>query len=301
MNDEYLWDGTGDPVPELQRLEHLLRPLGDPATPLRRAQLQARRNWPLALAAAVALVCAGLYFRPHTAPAWDTPQGPLYLGQWLNVTEPTQIQVASIGNLTVAPGSRLRIESSRAGNYRARLEYGKLDALILAPPRQFFVDTPSALAVDLGCAYSLEVDRTGETRVSVRSGWVAFEKKGEEVFIPAGAHCRTSPAFGLGVPLYHDAPAALQASVTRFEESREVHLPQGLRPKDGLTLWHLLRRVTPAQRAQVFDHFARVVNVPATVSRDRVLSGDHQAIDSLWSALQLGDSSFWRRWQRPLE
>ena len=304
MNDQYLWDRSGETDPEIKRMETLLRPLGDPGTPRRHVQSRTNRWMSFGMAAAAAaLVCAGvaLYFATNRKSAWETPDGRLYLGQWVTVTQPTQIRVAAIGNLNVAPGSRLRIESSREGNYRARLQYGKLDALILAPPRQFFVDTPSAVAVDLGCAYSLEVDRTGETRVSVRSGWVSFEKKGEEVFIPAGAHCRTSPAFGLGVPVYNDASAALQASVTHFEESRQVALPEEVRPKDGLTLWHLLRRAVPAQRAQVFDQFARVVSLPHSISRDRVIAGDRQALDALWPALQLGDAAFWRQWQRKLE
>lgn len=304
MNDHYLWDRTGPPDPESQNLEALLRPLADAGTPRRAHTNQTNTNrtktslwWTLA---AALLLAAGLYFRP-TAPGWDTPQGRLAVGQWLNATQATHLSVASIGTLDVAAGSRLRLESSQEGNYRVRLERGKLDALIFAPPRQFFVDTPTAVAVDLGCAYSLEVDPAGETRVTVRSGWVAFESKGEEAFIPAGAHCRTSPVFGLGVPVYNDASIALQQSVKRFEESSELALPADLRPQDGLTLWHLLRRVLPAQRAALFDQFARLVTLPAGVSRASVIAGEREALDSLWSALQLGDSAFWRRWRQKLE
>lgn len=301
MNDhDYLWDRSGSPDPEIERLENLLRPLGDPGTPPRASRTNTKRRWwPLALAAAAALVI-GLYLVRPERQSWATQNGPLYLGQWLNASQATRIQVADIGHLDVAPGSRLRIVASGAGNHRVELEHGELDALILAPPRAFSVATPSAVAVDLGCAYSLKVARDGETLVRVRSGWVAFEQRGEEVFIPAGAHCRTSPQFGLGVPVYHDASPALQAAVARFENSRELVLPADLRSQDGLTLWHLLRRVPTQQREQILNRFVALVPLPAGVDRARILAGDRGALDSLWSALHLGDATLWRQWQRKL-
>jgi hypothetical protein len=296
MNDQYLWDRTGDPDPEVRRLEKLLRPLADSGTPQRK---RSRRRWMGWLALAASLLIGVAYLRWPEPAGWESTQGRVALGEWLNTTSPVQLNVAGIGRLDVAPQSRLRIESSRQGDYRVRLAQGKLDALILAPPREFFVETPGAVTVDLGCAYSLEVDGTGETRVSVRSGWVAFEKNGQEVFIPAGARCRTSPAFGLGVPVWADAPEELRASVEEFEESESLELPEELRAKDGLTLWHLLPRVSPALRAAVFDRFTRLV--PNGVARERVIAGDRQALDSLWASLELGDSGLWRRWQRKVK
>jgi hypothetical protein len=156
------------------------------------------------------------------------------------------------------------------------------------------------LAVDLGCAYSLEVDRAGESKVAVRSGWVAFEREGKEAFIPAGAVCRASARFGLGVPYYSDAPAELRAAVERFEQTREMTLPDRVRPRDGLTLWHLLPRVEATRRGEVFDQLAAVIAVPPGVSRESVVAADRRALETLWGSLGLGDSSFWRRWQHHL-
>lgn len=310
MNDQYVWDRTGDPDPEIQRLEELLRPLGDAGTARRppvatqRPPEAAHRRGPrrttwLTLAAAGLLCIGGLaYYRPRNQPGWDSSQGRVAYGEWITTRQPVTLNVAAIGRLNIAPQSRLRIESSREGNYRVRLAEGRLDALILAPPREFFVETPTAVTVDLGCAYSLEVTRSGETRVDVRSGWVAFEKNGQEVFIPAGARCRTSRAFGLGVPVYSDASNELIQSVEQFEEKHELALPGGLRAKDGLTLWHLLPRVAPAVRAALFDRFTQLV--PNGVAREKVIAGDRQALDTLWASLELGDSGLWRRWQRKL-
>ena len=60
--DDYLWDGSGTPDPEVQRLEGLLRPLryqrAAPAAPARRS-----RAWraPLAIAAALLVAAAGAF------------------------------------------------------------------------------------------------------------------------------------------------------------------------------------------------------------------------------------------------
>jgi hypothetical protein len=56
------------------------------------------------------------------------------------------------------------------------LERGALHARIAAPPRLFIVDTPSAMAVDLGCEYKLDVDAAGNSRLHVTSGFVALNR-----------------------------------------------------------------------------------------------------------------------------
>jgi hypothetical protein len=71
MKDDYLWDKSGEPEPEIERLEQLLGGLRyrRPATPLplpRRAPEQARRSFRPALAIAATLsfvmLAAGLWF-----------------------------------------------------------------------------------------------------------------------------------------------------------------------------------------------------------------------------------------------
>jgi hypothetical protein len=85
-----------------------------------------------------------------------------------------------------------------------------MQAFIWAPPRQFYVDTPSAVAVDLGCAYTLEVGDDGQGLLSVVGGWVAFEWQGRETFVPAMAMCVTRPRLGPGTPYFSDASEDFQ-------------------------------------------------------------------------------------------
>ncbi len=66
-------------------------------------------------------------------------------------------------------------------HHRLRLERGALQALILAPPGQFHVETPAAVATDLGCAYRIAVDERGDSELRVTSGWVSLDRPADQV------------------------------------------------------------------------------------------------------------------------
>jgi hypothetical protein len=218
-----------------------------------------------------------------------------------------RIDVSTIGYVDVEPNSRVRLLTSRAGEHRMALDVGAIRARIWAPPRLFFVNTPSSTAIDLGCAYTLKVDAAGEGHVVVESGWVAFEHKGRESFIPQGATCVTRPGAGPGTPCYTDAPEGFAEALTILDYGstddvrRETALGTVLsraRSKDAFTLWHLLSRVRPAERGRVYDRLASLVPPPAEATRERVLAGDRRALDAWWGALGLDSASWWRVWKR---
>src|SRR6185436_11506766 len=86
--------------------------------------------------------------------------GKLGVGQWLetDATSRAKIDVATIGNVEIDPNSRVRLLQTNSEEHRLELQRGRLSAVISAPPKLFFVNTPSGVAEDLGCAYTLEVD-----------------------------------------------------------------------------------------------------------------------------------------------
>ena len=140
--------------------------------------------------------------------------------------------------------------------------------------------------VDLGCAYTVTVAGDGIGVLRMTEGWAALEWKDRESLVPAGAICRTRPSVGPGTPYFEDASEALKRAVDAFDfegggaASVEVILREG-RVRDTLTLWHLLSRVDAEQRAQVYDRTAALVPPPASVSRERVLALDDEAL-RLW-------------------
>ena len=143
--------------------------------------------------------------------------------------------------------------------------------------------------------------------VLVETGWVAFEHKGRESFIPQNAMCATRPGAGPGTPCYKDAPDGIVDALTilDFSPTDDVRRAQALdlvlsraRAKDAFTLWHLLSRVTAPERARVYERLASLVPPPSGVTRDRILAADRRALDAWWNALGLDSMSWWQIWKR---
>jgi hypothetical protein len=235
----------------------------------------------------------------------------LAVGQWLetDAEDRAQIDVADIGRVHVDPHTRVRLLSTRTGAYRMQLQRGTLHALIWAPPGQFFVDTPSSTAVDLGCAYTLQVDDTGAGLVRVESGWVGFEFRGREAFIPAGAVCATRPGIGPGTPHYEDVFDSVRVSLETLDfahvtpaehEAALTNVLDNARAQDAVTLWHLLSREAPGPaRDRVFDRLATFVPPPDGVTRAGINAGQRDMLDRWWEKLGFGEANWWRMWKQP--
>jgi len=65
MNEDYLWDKSGEPDPEIQELEQILAPLRYQPLPLELPVVRRRNYVPLAIAATllIALLVGGLWLR----------------------------------------------------------------------------------------------------------------------------------------------------------------------------------------------------------------------------------------------
>jgi hypothetical protein len=263
-------------------------------------------------------------FRPIVPSAWKVTriQGParfpgrgvgasnnLGVGQVLetNYWSRASIRDEGTGEVELAPGTRLRVVKDITGSKRLMLEHGTIQATIWAPPGEFVVETPSAVAVDLGCVYTLKVDGVGNGLLRTTVGWVGFKLKDHESFIPAGAACSTRKKTGPGIPYFEDVPEAFRAAVAQLDldngkvENRaaalEIVLSQA-RPHDALTLWHLLSRVSESDRGRVYDRLAQLVAPPAQVTREGILRLDPQMLDLWWNELGFGDAALWRHWER---
>jgi len=228
--------------------------------------------------------------RPMIGKEGIANNGKLAVGEWLETDgkSKAQIAVGSIGNVDIDENTRVRLLETQPTEHRLELARGKMSARIWAPPRLFFVDTPSAVAADLGCAYTLEVDDQGASKLRVTSGWVALELKDRESIVPAEASCDTQPGIGPGTPYFEDSSATFRASLKKVDFDpdagvRSVALTSMLddaRPKDTLTLWHLLTRVDGNDRARVYDKMAALDPPPAGVTREGVLQLNQAMLES---------------------
>ena len=223
--------------------------------------------------------------------------GQLRMGQVLETDgrSRARIAVGSIGNVDIDENTRIRLLATEPTEHRLELVRGKLSAHIWAPPRLFFVDTPSAVAADMGCAYALEVDDYGNSLLRVTSGWVALELKDRESIVPAGAVCETQKGIGPGTPYFDDATETFRQPLrvvdfsTNADFRREAltSLLYEARPRDTLTLWHLLPRVNGEDRGRVYDKLAGFAPPPAGVTREGILQGDQQMLATWKSILEI--------------
>jgi hypothetical protein len=309
VTDDYLADRRGPADPEVERLEQLLGearyvpgrlklPADDAGT--RRGRSRARRFAPWAIAASIVLLAGGwLTYRslglgessfavrevgPHGARL-----GRLRVGSWLETDAQSRAEVviASIGNVSLEPSSRLRLEATGPLGHRLRLEQGTLQAKVSAPPRLFVVDTPSAKATDLGCEYRLSVDGEGDTKLSVMTGQVSLEGHGLESTVFAGYECETLRGHGPGLPVRLDAALALRDAVRRVDSgdgSAWEAVVSNANRDDATTLWHLLPRVNEASRGRVRGRLAELVT-PAGCQDDGLVRLDAAALRKCWGAV----------------
>jgi len=287
--NDYLWDGSGSPDPDIVQLERSLAPL--------RYRPARNRKW--VYAGIVAAVAAGLMVAvllPREAMTeWRHEGRPLRVGETVRTSGVTTIEASSTGTLALETGAELTVTGQREFS----LQRGTLHALIWAPPGEFIVGTPAARAIDLGCEYTLQVSESGDGWLTVSTGWVAFQAGDQESFIPAGASCRTYANRGLGTPYRTSSDAVFRAAVDSFDAGRLEALTRVLessRSEDALTLWHLLTRTQGTDRVRVYERLREFIPLP---SRDAILRADADALAEAWNALGYGDMGFWRRWKRP--
>jgi FecR protein len=254
-----------------------------------------------AVTAAVTAAVAGYWWARTQKPQWEVVRvegspsigsqrigdtARIAEGQWLQTDGSSRalLNVGDIGTVQVDPNTRLRIVAARPREQRLALARGGISATVNAPPRLFFVDTASSTAVDLGCAYTMRVDDSGNGVLRVTLGWVSLEWNGRESMVPAGASCLTRRKIGPGMPVFDDATEQLKKAVEAFDFDKggDIALDSILSEahvRDTLTLWHLLSRVDSSERQRVYDRMIGLVPLGAGLSADKILRLDREELD----------------------
>jgi hypothetical protein len=254
-----------------------------------------------AVVSVAAVAALGLwYFQRQSAPAWEVERldgRPVIAARSINGTgnwragerletdgsSRALVRIGRIGYVEVDSDSRLRLIKTGGDQYRLALDRGRLLAGIIAPARLFQIETPSAVAIDLGCAYALEVNEAGASLLRVTSGWVALARNGEESFVPAGALCRAEANGRLGTPYFEDAAPEFVQALERFDSAADVGdsltvVLDEARARDGLTLWQMLARVSDRQRERIYDRLITLIPAAAGIGKAETLRLDAAAL-----------------------
>ncbi len=327
-DDSYLWNKAGEPDPELRHWEELLSRFSGMAEsrPLPFLPSRNRARFPLRALTLPALTCtliaaSAIFLRLAWQPGADWKvtilsgaptinnvalggTGRLSSGELLQTDSRSRavLRMGMMGKIEVGPDTKLRFFAARSGRHRFSLQSGKITARVWAPPFTLFVETPSATAIDLGCAFTLQVARTGSGEMHVTSGWVEFELNNRQAIVPAGAMVFTRTPFGPGTPFFEDAPSDLRLALQKLDFEKDGYADvdalrvvlAGARRRDAITLLSLLRRVPPNLKAAVFDRTAALVPPPSDLTREDVLRGTNQhGMDEWWRKLGLGEAKSW--------
>ena len=342
MKDDYLWDPSGPPDPEVERLERMLGRLrstrrAGPGT----ARTSPRRRRPRPQARAPTLLRAVPRAgarrrgrdrrddRPHLADdtrnaargkvAHETGSrasarrrspatGRLAVGQTLvtDAASRARLDVSTIGQVTVDTDSRVRLVDTRDGHHNWRSN--------AAPCTR---SSRPARPVHRGHA----VGDSHRSRLRLHTARGRGRQRACSASPPAGSRSsstaanRSSPparqlepirAIGPGTPRYDDAERRCGTALDDFDygtdaaakAQRAPGRAPARAPRDAMTLWHLIARVSPADRAAVVDALDTRVPMPASVTREAVMRLDKAALDQWWDALGLRDTGWWRKWKR---
>lgn len=213
--------------------------------------------------------------------------GNLAVGETLETDNSSRarISVGEIGEVEVESNSRIKLVQASTTVHRLSLERGEMSARISAPPRLFFVDTPSGEAIDLGCAYTMQVDDAGAGLLHVTLGEVALVRDGREVYVPRYGMCQSRKGIGPGTPYFEDASDKLVSALESFDfenggEAAFAEVLKEARPRDTFTLWHLLTRVEGDQRSRVLERMIELVGLPKGVTREGTLQLDQNTLDT---------------------
>jgi ferric-dicitrate binding protein FerR (iron transport regulator) len=300
---DYLFNRDGPPDPEVERLEHLLegyRYRGRPAPPRRRRRAVIVST--VLVGAVAASVAAWLALRRPGADRWTVeslagspscggrPCAGLGPDDALE-TDPgsrARVQIGRFGHLDVEPGTSIRRRAT-VGQERLALLHGTVSAEVAAPPRLVVIETASARAVDLGCAYTLSVDAAGTGRLRVTSGFVALEAPSGSVFVPRGAEAALRGGSAPGTPVFMDAADELRDALALVDAglaAGTVDRPAlervlaGARLRDTLSLFNLVPQLPAHTRAAVLDRMLALgAPVPHDLSRTDLLAADPDALE----------------------
>jgi hypothetical protein len=339
---DYLWNPDAAVDPGVADLEARLRPLREDASDrvevpasgtvvefdARRTQISSKR--PAAVralrrfglaAAAVLLLGVGLFTWRLAWPdgrAWPARlavvgaaeaerSATLAVGERLvtGQSESGRVDVARVGTMAVAPGSEILLRETGTGRHRLVLARGAVDVRVWAPAGVVGVHTPAGDVIDIGCAFSLDVDAAEVSRVRVVSGWVQLVNFEGEVLVPAGASSEIHrgraplvPVFDEAAPAFRTGLRAAEAALSPGGGVADLSFLGSARPKDVYSLM-LLSRGVPAEVARaVLDRATVLVPPPPGVSVAAILTGDTDAFWRWHAALDLPPPKhWWRNWR----
>jgi len=285
MSDDYLWDRSGSPDPDVTGLEQLLAPLAHDA-PLR--QRRSRAPWFVGgafVAAAAALLIylalpgssrgschggEGFAFSgiggEVSCGGGRVAKGTLPVGGKLETgAHEAALAIADIGGARLGKNTVVRLERTDRERHQLALDRGSMHAKVNAPPRLFAVTTPLTDVVDLGCEYDIMIADGGAGSLTVHNGLVELvTKAGTIVVVPEGCTAEILGDQRPGLPICKSATPGVVDAILEYDAGDRAAADTILAKVDrrDAVLLLALAAVDPARRAAALARLAELSPPP---------------------------------------
>ncbi len=194
-----------------------------------------------------------------------------------NAESSAEIDIKEIGKIIVSPQTVLKRTHSKDGII---LERGIIEVDTRGANKEFSISIPNGeiKSTEPNSIYSVELSSAGLMTLQVKGySWVNIKSDDNEALVPPGFRCNIIEKLGLGLPYENEASDEYKDALSKFSFSQDkeealkaiITLSQ---KQDAVTLWNLLKRVSPTNRIIVFDKLAEFVPPNSNIDKGGIVT-----------------------------
>lgn len=214
-------------------------------------------------------------------------------GQYImtNDSSRAELVIANMGRVIIEPNSKIIFVKGADGNNRISVEYGTIEANMKTDSKTFFVEMPSAVAMDMGGDYKLTIDSTGDGLVYVKSGKVEVQSDNRGAIVPAGNLVMTKRDLGVGTPFNENSSARFKNALMNIDFGKcggtcLNTLLNNAKQTDAVTLVSLISRVESQYKDEVYAKVANFVSPPKRIHSDSLPYFDEEKMNEWIDKIQ---------------
>jgi DNA-directed RNA polymerase specialized sigma24 family protein len=195
-----------------------------------------------------------------------------------------QVIVPNVGKISVEEQTEFtRLDQKNS----AELIKGKIKVDCSSAEEFFILQIPVSLVSNyyLGAIYNVDVYTDKSGQIFVNSGWIIVKNKEKEIVAASNYFVDFDAAYGLSVPYHKNSNLDLINAVRDFLNTKsEMHVERIASlatSTDALTLWNLLKIVSPAKRLLIYSKLNVLVPHPSAITNDDVINLNQEKLQ-IW-------------------
>lgn len=201
----------------------------------------------------------------------------LSIGDWIETDELSSatINIPDIGNITLEPGTKIRLVQSDDDKKKIELQYGTINSDTRTSTSNLYINADKTTAIDNGSMFSFAVDKNGEGMIFVKDGSVKVKSDKRDAIIPQGQFCFVMTGMGPGTPFNKDASKELRKALMVYdfynggaEALSHVYRVAGVH--DAVTLVNLLPHASGNDQVAVWNKISNYYSPPGNIKRDSI-------------------------------